>query len=193
MQKKRKKALKKEYHDIDAIVMPEILTKYEIFSNYKGKTFRCFGDSKDMVLKNIYLNKYFSMSLKEAESIIEMYGQDIEKTNAPEGKQLIKRLKEIIELEDVDQLDFSPAHNENAEEIEKIKLEMEHEFALSYTDELTKTKDELTQTGAKTTIEFKGKKIIQIEPDENFSMLVHSTNAGFVNDNIVDEKGFKAN
>ena len=70
---------------------------------------------------------------------------------------------------------------------------MEHEFALSYTDELTKTKKELTQTGAKTTIEFDGKKIIQIEPDENFSMLVHSTNAGFVNDNKVDEKGFKAN
>ena len=191
--KKEEESAKKEYHDIDAIVMPEILPKYEVISNYKGKTFRCFGDSKNMVLKNIYLNKYFSMSLKEAESIIEMYGQDIEKINAPEGKQLIKRLKEIIELEDVDQLDFSLAHNENAEEIEKIKLEMEHEFALSYTDELTKTKEELTQTGAKTTIEFDGKKIIQIEPDENFSMLVHSTNAGFVNDNKVDEKGFKAN
>lgn len=191
--KKEQENSKKEYDGIDAIIMADIQKKLKINNNYKGKTFDCHSDSKDMVLKNIYLNKYFSISLKEAESIIEMYGQDIEKINAPEGKQLIKKLKRILELEDVEQLDFSPIHNENAENIERIKLEMEHEFALSYTEELAKTKEDLTQNATKTTIEFEKKKITQIEPNEFFNILLHSTDAGFVNANKVDEKGFKFN
>lgn len=50
-------------------------------------------ETKLDIMKNLYLNKYFSMSLKETKTIIEMYGQDIDKIDSAKGQELISGLK----------------------------------------------------------------------------------------------------
>lgn len=138
-------------------------------------------------LKNLYFNKYFSISLKEAKSMLEMYGEDINKLNSEKGKKLIYSINEILEIQDISKMDFSKYHNQNIEEIEEIKSEIEKEYALSYTTELAKTKKELENESNQIIIEYKGKKILQVEPGENFNILLHSTDAGFISEGKLKE------
>lgn len=138
-------------------------------------------------LKNLYFNKYFSISLKEAKSMLEMYGEDINKLNSEKGKKLIYSINEILEVQDISKMNFSKYHNQNIEEIEEIKSEIEKEYALSYTTELAKTKKELENESNQIIIEYKGKKILQVEPGENFNILLHSTDAGFISEGKLKE------
>ena len=70
---------------------------------------------------------------------------------------------------------------------------MEQEFALSYTSELSETKKKLDKSDNRKIIEFEGKKVVQIEPDNYFNLLVHSTDAGFVNENkLTAEESLKS-
>lgn len=138
-------------------------------------------------LKNLYFNKYFSISLKEAKSMLEMYGEDINKLNSEKGKKLIYSINEVLEVQDISKMNFSKYHNQNIEEIEEIKSEIEKEYALSYTTELAKTKKELENESNQIIIEYKGKKILQVEPGENFNILLHSTDAGFISEGKLKE------
>ena len=135
-----------------------------------------FGNKETKLdkLKNLYLNKYFSISIKEANSILEMYAVDIEKLNSEKGKNLIHSITKILDIQ-------------NIEEIEEIKSEMEREYALSYTEELARTKEDLANVQKQVIIEHGGKKILQIEPGENFNLLVHSTDAGFISEGKLNE------
>lgn len=160
---------------------------------YNGKTFEMpIGTSKLDILKNIYLNKYLSMSLKEAEIIVEMYGEDVDKLKSEKGKSLIRNIKDILDFQNEEKMDFSMQHNRNSQEINDIKQELEQEYALSYTTELNKTEEELLKSNNKKIIHYQGKNIIQIEATEEFSMLVHSTDTGFINETkIENQESFK--
>lgn len=148
-----------------------------------------FGNKETKLdkLKNLYLNKYFSISIKEANLILEMYAVDIEKLNSEKGKNLIHSITKILDIQNIEEMDFSKFHNQNIEEIEEIKSEMEREYALSYTEELARTKEDLANVQKQVIIEHGGKKILQIEPGENFNLLVHSTDAGFISEGKVKE------
>lgn len=148
-----------------------------------------FGNKETKLdkLKNLYLNKYFSISIKEANLILEMYAVDIEKLNSEKGKNLIHSITKILDIQNIEEMDFSKFHNQNIEEIEEIKSEMEREYALSYTEELARTKEDLANVQKQVIIEHGGKKILQIEPGENFNLLVHSTDAGFISEGKLNE------
>lgn len=83
------------------------------------------------------------------------------------------------------QIDFSGNINLYSEKLEKIKQLMGKEYALSYTSELQQTQENIESEQEKTTIDYNGKTITQLKAPENFSLLVHSTGAGFVNANKV--------
>lgn len=148
-----------------------------------------FGNKETKLdkLKNLYLNKYFSISIKEANLILEMYAVDIEKLNSEKGKNLIHSITKILDIQNIEEMDFSKFHNQNIEEIEEIKSEMEREYALSYTEELARTKEDLANVQKQVIIEHGGKKILQIEPGENLNLLVHSTDAGFISEGKLNE------
>ncbi len=159
--------------------------KYEEAINYdENKKSLRIGNRETKLdkLKNLYLNKYFSISIKEANSILEMYAGDIEKLNSEKAKKFIQSITKVLEIQNIEALDFSKFHNQNIEEIEEIKSEMEREYALSYTEELAKTKKELDSTLKRTVIEYNGKNILQIEPGEAFNLLLHSTDSGFISE-----------
>lgn len=162
--------------------------EYQKIINYdESKEYFSNRETKSDKLKNLYLNKYFSISIKEANSILEMYAVDIEKLNSEKGKKFIQSITKVLEIQNVEALDFSKFHNQNIEEIEEIKSEIEREYALSYTEELAKTKKELDSTLKRTIIEHNGKSILQIEPGEDFNLLLHSTDAGFISEGKLAE------
>lgn len=153
---------------------------------YYGEHFSLPGNpSKLDVIKNIYFNKYFSMSLEEAKKLITMYGQNVDNMQLASGKSLLQNIQKVLDFEAESQMDFSSGLNLNAEELEKIKQQMGKEYALSYTSELQQTQENIESEQDKTTIEYNGKTITQLKAPENFSLLVHSTGAGFVNTNNV--------
>lgn len=170
-------------------------------ASYKGKHFELQGaHTKLDVIKNIYFNKYFAMSLKEAESLIETYGQNIENMKCEKGRNLLSQIKTILELEDKSQMDFSKNMYADdgkmagigAEELEEVKQLMEREYALSYTDELQQTQENIENEENRRTISFGDKQITQIEASGDFSLLVHSTEAGFVNEsNVSNQDSYK--
>ena len=109
--------------------------EYQKIINYdESKEYFSNRETKSDKLKNLYLNKYFSISIKEANSILEMYAVDIEKLNSEKGKKFIQSITKVLEIQNVEALDFSKFHNQNIEEIEEIKSEIEREYALSYTE-----------------------------------------------------------
>lgn len=158
----------------------------EFGTYYYGINFSLPGNpSKLDVIKNIYFNKYFSMSLEEAKKLISMYGQNMDSMQLASGKSLLQKIQNVLDFEDESQMDFSGDINLYSEELEKIKQQMGKEYALSYTSELQQTQENIEKEQDKTTIEYNGKTITQLKAPENFSLLVHSTGAGFVNTNNV--------
>ena len=161
----------------------------EFGTYYYGINFSLPGNpSKLDVIKNIYFNKYFSMSLEEAKKLISMYGQNMDSMQLASGKSLLQKIQNILDFEDESQMDFSGNINLYSEELEKIKQLMGKKYALSYTSELQQTQENIESEQEKTTIDYNGKTITQLKAPENFSLLVHSTGAGFVNANKVAEK-----
>lgn len=161
---------------------------------YYGINFSLPGNpSKLDVIKNIYFNKYFSMSLEEAKKLISMYGQNMDSMQLASGKSLLQKIQNVLDFEDESQMDFSGNINLYSEELEKIKQLMGKEYALSYTSELQQTQENIESEQEKTTIDYNGKTITQLKTPENFSLLVHSTGAGFVNANkVAEEESYKA-
>lgn len=158
----------------------------EFGTYYYGINFSLPGNpSKLDVIKNIYFNKYLSMSLEEAKKLISMYGQNMDSMQLASGKSLLQKIQNVLDFEDESQMDFSGDINLYSEELEKIKQQMGKEYALSYTSELQQTQENIEKEQDKTTIEYNGKTITQLKAPENFSLLVHSTGAGFVNTNNV--------
>lgn len=182
------KALDEEYEKIKKEEREEFGTYYY------GINFSLPGNpSKLDVIKNIYFNKYFSMSLEEAKKLISMYGQNMDSMQLTSGKSLLQKIQNVLDFEDESQIDFSGDINLYSEELEKIKQLMGKEYALSYTSELQQTQENIESEQEKATIDFNGKTITQLKPPENFSLLVHSTGAGFVNANkVAEEERYKA-
>lgn len=166
----------------------------EFGTYYYGINFSLPGNpSKLDVIKNIYFNKYFSMSLEEAKKLISMYGQNMNSMQLASGKSLLQKIQNVLDFEDESQMDFSGDINLYSEELEKIKQLMGKEYALSYTSELQQTQENIESEQEKTTIDYNGKTITQLKAPENFSLLVHSTGAGFVNANkVAEEESYKA-
>ena len=182
------KALDEEYEKIKKEEREEFGTYYY------GINFSLLGNpSKLDVIKNIYFNKYFSMSLEEAKKLISMYGQNMDSMQLTSGKSLLQKIQNVLDFEDESQIDFSGNINLYSEKLEKIKQLMGKEYALSYTSELQQTQENIESEQEKATIDFNGKTITQLKPPENFSLLVHSTGAGFVNANkVAEEESYKA-
>ena len=122
-----------------------------------------YTNAKDIKEKlNIYMNKKYSLSLSGAKDLLKDFGTDIENLElSEETKKLFLELGEIVNLEDEKECakDFSKEFNNTDEKI-KNKIKNNENVA---------------------NIEYKGKKIPCVKLKENFNLLVHSTDAEFVN------------
>ena len=155
---------------------------------YQGIYFGMSGNPSRLdVIKNIYLNRYFAMSLAEAKNFIKMYGQNLEGMQSESARELIQQINEVLAMEEESQIDFQKGKSYSIEEKENIKRGLEKEYALSYVTELQKTGELIDQDPGQSQIDFQGRKIKIVEMPEEFNLLVHSTGAGFVNPNQMRE------
>ena len=138
---------------------------------------------------NIYMNKKYSLSLSGAKDLLKDFGTDIENLElSEETKKLFLELGEIVNLEDEKEIDRLFKENEmtySTIQVKKIKNEIAKECAKDFSKEFNNTdekiKNKIKDNENVANIEYKGKKIPCVKLKENFNLLVHSTDAEFVN------------
>ena len=135
------------------------------------------------------MNKKYSLSLSGAKDLLKDFGTDIENLElSEETKKLFLELDEIVNLEDEKEIDRLFKENEmtySTIQVKKIKNEIAKECAKDFSKEFNNTdekiKNKIKNNENVANIEYKGKKIQCVKLKENFNLLVHSTDAEFVN------------
>ena len=149
-----------------------------------------YTNAKDIKEKlNIYMNRKYSLSLSGAKDLLKDFGTDIENLElSEETKKLFLELDEIVNLEDEKEIDRLFKENEmtySTIQVKKIKNEIAKECAKDFSKEFNNTdekiKNKIKNNENVANIEYKGKKIQCVKLKENFNLLVHSTDAEFVN------------
>lgn len=149
-----------------------------------------YKNAKDIKEKlNIYMNKKYSLSLSGAKDLLKDFGTDIENLElSEETKKIFLELGEIVNLEDEKEIDRLFKENEmtySTIQVKKIKNEIAKECAKDFSKEFNNTdekiKNKIKNNENVANIEYKGKKIPCVKLKENFNLLVHSTDAEFVN------------
>lgn len=145
-----------------------------------------YTNAKDIKEKlNIYMNKKYSLSLSGAKDLLKDFGTDIENLElSEETKKLFLELGEIVNLEDEKEIDRLFKENEmtySTIQVKKIKNEIAKECAKDFSKEFNNTDEKIKNNENVANIEYKGKKIPCVKLKENFNLLVHSTDAEFVN------------
>ena len=149
-----------------------------------------YKNAKDIKEKlNIYMNKKYSLSLSGAKDLLKDFGTDIENLElSEETKKIFLELGEIVNLEDEKESDRLFKENEmtySTIQVKKIKNEIAKECAKDFSKEFNNTdekiKNKIKNNENVANIEYKGKKIPCVKLKENFNLLVHSTDAEFVN------------
>lgn len=170
------------------------LINVECGENYKRRLNqelnKQYKNAKDIKEKlNIYMNKKYSLSLSGAKDLLKDFGTDIENLElSEETKKLFLELGEIVNLEDEKEIDRLFKENEmtySTIQVKKIKNEIAKECAKDFSKEFNNTdekiKNKIKNNENVANIEYKGKKIPCVKLKENFNLLVHSTDAEFVN------------
>lgn len=170
------------------------LINVECGENYKKRLNqeldKQYANAKDIKEKlNIYMNKKYSLSLSGAKDLLKDFGTDIENLElSEETKKLFLELGEIVNLEDEKEIDRLFKENEmtySTIQVKKIKNEIAKECAKDFSKEFNNTdekiKNKIKNNENVANIEYKGKKIPCVKLKENFNLLVHSTDAEFVN------------
>lgn len=149
-----------------------------------------YKNAKDIKEKlNIYMNKKYSLSLSGAKDLLKDFGTDIENLElSEETKKIFLELGKIVNLEDEKEIDRLFKENEmtySTIQVKKIKNEIAKECAKDFSKEFNNTdekiKNKIKNNENVANIEYKGKKIPCVKLKENFNLLVHSTDAEFVN------------
>lgn len=182
---------KNQFGDIISIP-PQEKYKEKMEQIYKDE----YANSNTLTAKkNVYLNKFFSMSYKEAEIFLKEYGSDISNYISPNFMAQVQAIRDLLNENDPSKIDEKFYSNDNerisAENIADMKEQLAKEYALSYTEELEKTNEQINKA-TETQVLYKGKNIKVINSPNNFNFLVHSTDSNFVkNVSIGENADFK--
>ena len=145
-------------------------------------------------VREITLNKYFSMTKEDAEEFLRMYDGD--KTNVEieeEIKMFIEIIKEVLNEKDINVLKEFYFENGPIYSIEDI-FQIENSLQISYTNELKSTM--FKENNPNKILNINGENVPVIET-ETFQMLTHSTNAygqmSMINDSYYDSWNMSSN
>lgn len=141
----------------------------------------------------IIFNKHFSISLEDAERIVEEYGDDFSSITVnldDVSKEIFKTIKSILSLEKLEELNqlFVGKHFSVMEEIISAKnmIAVESSYRKAYSKTYIKSFNSTTskisnyiQNGNVSTIEFDGKQVQVVKITSPFNILIHSSDTGF--------------
>ena len=138
---------------------------------------------------NVYMNKAYSLSLEGAKKLLKDFGSDLENIEnlSEETRQFFSELEKVIKLngeEEIDTLFNTDVVRYSATKIQEMKSEIQKECAKEFTVEFRNTdqriRQQLHENQEVTQIEYGNKKIKQIKLNGKFNLLLHSTNAEFI-------------
>lgn len=137
--------------------------------------------------KDLIFNRYLSISIAEAKSLLEQYPEEIK-------DELFIQIEKILAIETKEELD-EVYKNYNAVQLRRTELEdklsnIATKYTKSYTEVLKETDAKLQKNDAEY-IEYEGERIKQIQLTGEFDIFVHSSDAGFVNDVELKNNSFK--
>ena len=156
--------------------------------NFRNECDRLFQDADELDdMKNIFFQKYFSLTKNDADSYLSKYFDDIQNVLRIADNQssitLLSLFKKIIETDDVNYL-RELYGNQNfymtAEEMLNVDGLLKKMYAETYVNKLSTTTADIINSRDYRIIDYNGDKIKLIEAGNEFSFLVHSTGTGYV-------------
>lgn len=149
---------------------------------------------------DVFFNRKFSMSYKEAKKMLKEYGSDLDNIDGiQKEKRFFNELRYM--LNNVDKVDLFYDKNSGEYDyitLDKIKHTISKECAKSYVSNLSSTKEKIDKIIERKDpdlykqIEVDGQMVEVIKINGSFDMLVHSTSSGFiVNKKIEENHDFK--
>ena len=180
------KRIKQAYEE-ELELVKNIKNDEELEYGYRGKYFTIHEKTTKLeIIKNIYFNKYFSMSINEANKLIEMYEEAL-KGNVGNDKEqsLLLSIKKVLDADDIESL--KEIEKTSARSIEEYKRDLEEKYALTYVEELGKTQDKFKDLKERV-ININGENVTTYEMDGKFDFLVHSTDTSFLFYKTLDEE-----
>lgn len=144
---------------------------------------------------DVFFNRKFSMSYKEAKTMLKEYGSDLDNIDGiPKEKDFFNELKYMINNTDkIDYLYSKEGSEYDCIVLNKIKHSISQECAKSYVSNLTDTKekiDKIIETKDPELykqVEVDGQMVDVIKLNGDFNLLVHSTSSGFIVDKKLDK------
>lgn len=205
--------------DISLNILPDINNMYDIDNFYQRRLLlcdevfqKCLNNNDLNGAINVYLNKYFSINIQEAEQIVRMYGTSIDQFSSNKNYDMqvkyVKSIKKILEITKIRTIkqcymdsNIQPlSFDENIyidQSIRKI-------FSKNISDSTFKIDSNMQPTFIEIPFNINGAGVIQkipvYEVGLDFKMLIHSTDAygsmELINNNYFDswnKSGRKSN
>ncbi len=164
---------------------------------------RSFDRTNEDNLKDKYdilFRKKFSLTYKEACSILQEYGRDLDNMeNVEDGKAFLNRIQEILDGKlDLDEVYYSNEKEYTFSDVDKIKTNISRECAKTYMsnfEDLNKRLDSALKSKDNEIykeVDVNGQVVQIIELKGKYDMLVHSTDSGFITEaEKVDDIDYK--
>ena len=141
-------------------------------------------------MKSAYLQKYFSLTMDEAQSFLNKYGNHLDEISEhlqdEDGQQLetvVNYLEKIVNISDRNELTTLYENQDfriTAEELLALDSIAREKYAQTYEGSFQKTQNSIEELlPSAENIEYDGKTIKIIDAPKEFSMLVHSSETGF--------------
>ncbi len=141
-------------------------------------------------LKNLYFQKYFSITQKEAEIFVKKYGNDLNQISGNLAYKsilsVIDTMKKVINLDNVEEI-VKIYNNQlfsfNSEEMLYIDDVASNAYTTSYEQQLKDTNRNLKtnmEVGNSRLVNYNGNSVVVVDAPESFSFFVHSSDTGYV-------------
>lgn len=136
---------------------------------------------------NVYTNAAYSIPLNKIQTLLKEYGSDID--NLPgvseKSKQLFAKLRNVVDINDenkIDELFRNYSQEYTATDIKETEYEISRAAAKDFSREFRRTNEDLQNEDLYEVsyIGFAGQQIPQIKLKGKFNLLVHSTDAEFI-------------
>ena len=152
-------------------------------------------------MKSTLLNKYYSMDIRHARSLLDTYGSHMNELLGTRGidgiereVQFLKDLDDIVNLDNpeaIKQIYDSQVMRVNPEEIASIDNNLKQAYFRTFEESLSASNYSLSNRSYRTEM-YDGKEVKIIPVDDDFTMLVHSSDTGYkgrkelINDSYVE-------
>ena len=174
------------------------------FNDFLDEQYKTLYKPRPQDKLEIFLAKYFSISLNKAQKLVESYGEDVESIKQDlnsSSLNVLSELKDLLETEDLEKIDNLYNNYKNkfsAKDMIICESDFRQAYAKTYTEAFEKTKNKINnlinQKSDKVNyVQVNGKNIPIVKISGKFNVFVHSSDTGFKGNKNIRDSSFKKN